>query len=396
MRRRVTHPIGSVTTRSKFPPPEIEQAHEAFMRSINESTIPAERIVALRDFVEGTYLPNVQRFNRPSTYRVYRDLWKLHLKPHCAMAQLRDVRTYHVQRWLDSIGKSGLGRNSLKHAKSVLSAIFKAAKQGGFFEGLNPVQDTRTNPDAVSPRETVAHSLADIQAILAVLPEPAATAFAVAAFCGLRVGEVEALRWEDYHDGKMHISRSIWNGHASGPKTRKSCAPVPVIPQLAQRLSMHRLHCRNPESGPIFANTKGGPLSMNNVLGRSILPVLNRCALCGKPAGKPHLKADHQHVRDARLPTWRGWHAARRGLGSNLYALGVQPKVIQLILRHSDVKTTETYYVKPFDIAVTDAMAQLERQLPAVQFAAEPPAQVLRDSDRTLKQFSGAQPESVN
>src|SRR5437762_8575830 len=49
-------------------------------------------------------------------------------------------------------------------------------------------------------------------------------------------------------------------------------------------------------------------------------------------------RADYK--RDARLPEWHGWHAARRGLGSNLYHLGTPEKVIQRILRHANVSTT--------------------------------------------------------
>jgi integrase len=52
-------------------------------------------------------------------------------------------------------------------------------------------------------------------------------------------------------------------------------------------------------------------------------------------------------VFDLHLPTeWRGWHAARRRLGSNLYRLGVSATVIERILRHANVSTTATYYIK--------------------------------------------------
>jgi integrase len=73
--------------------------------------------------------------------------------------------------------------------------------------------------------DDLAYSLEEVQSLLALLPEPAATAFAVAAFMGLRIGELEALRWEDYRDGEMHIARSIWNGHI-GPRhgnRRRQC-----------------------------------------------------------------------------------------------------------------------------------------------------------------------------
>jgi len=69
--------------------------------------------------------------------------------------------------------------------------------------------------------------------------------------------------------------------------------------------------------------------------------------------------------RDAVYPEWHGWHAARRGLGSNLYRLGVPDMVIQRILRHANVSTTATYYIKTAAADVQSAMAKLESSIPA-------------------------------
>jgi integrase len=161
----------------------------------------------------------------------------------------------------------------LKHVKSVVSAIFTLARQQDYFHAENPARDTAINPGAAEPQETYAYSLEEIQGILTRLPEPAGTAFAIAAFMGLRYGEIRGLLWENYHDEEMHVTRSIWNGRITGPKTRKGRAPVPVIRQLAERLEMHRLRCGNPQTGPIFANRLG--------TNRYILPALNRCERCG-------------------------------------------------------------------------------------------------------------------
>src|SRR5205807_2121684 len=101
-----------------------------------------------------------------------------------------------------------------------------------YFEGENPARDTAVNPSAPEPEETYAYSLEELNSILAHIPEPATTAFAIAAFTGLRIGEIEGLCWDDYRNGEIQVSRSIWNGHETDPKTRKSRAPVPVIRQL--------------------------------------------------------------------------------------------------------------------------------------------------------------------
>ena len=115
-------------------------------------------------------------------------------------------------------------------------------------------------------------ALRKCRALSACCPSPPRPRFAVAAFMGLRHGEIQGLLWENYRDGEIYVSRSIWNGRVNDPKTRKGRAPVPVIRQLAERLEMHRLRCGNPQSGPIFANAAGKPLALTSVVNRVILP----------------------------------------------------------------------------------------------------------------------------
>jgi integrase len=361
-RKRVTHSVGEVTTRGKRPPADIKTEAERHMATVNSGTVPAERIVTIGDFVEQVYLPWTAVHKRPSTAKGYRDIWEDHLQPFCSAVWLKDARTYHVQSWLNQIGAGKLSRNTLKHVKSVVSGIFTLAKQQDYFQGENPARDSAINPKSAEPQETYAYTLEEIETILGLLPEPAATAFAIAAFMGLRHGEIQGLLWENYRDGELYVSRSIWNGRVSDPKTRKSRAPVPVIRQLADRLEMHRLRSGNPLKGPIFANSLGNPLSLGSVVNRVILPALNRCEACGKTEAG-HQKAGHPYRRDALIPEWHGWHAARRGLGSNLYHLGVPDMVIQRILRHANVSTTTTYYIKTAAPDVLKAMTTLESHI---------------------------------
>jgi hypothetical protein len=55
-------------------------------------------------------------------------------------------------------------------------------------------------------------------------------------------------------------------------------------------------------------------MELGNILNRAILPVLNRCAVCGKSkeeCGKPastekDTTPDHKYERDKSRPAWRG------------------------------------------------------------------------------------------
>ena len=261
---------------------------------------------------------------------------------------MRDVRTIHVQGWLDEIATATpLSRQSLKHIKSLLSGIFAEAKRKGCFDGVNPVRDTAICPSAETGA-TYAYSLEEITRMLIVLPEPARSIVAVAAYTGARRGEIRGMRWEDLHDGAIYVDGSVWESYRGKPKTRASAAPIPVIPSLAAILERHRERIGSPSSGPLFPASNGKPISLHNVANRDIIPKL-------KPG------------------QWHGWHAFRRGLGSNLYRLGIADKTIQAILRHQDLDTTLRCYVKTVSQDSVNAMSILDSAVCAPERAPDEP-----------------------
>ena len=67
-------------------------------------------------------------------------------------------------------------------------------------------------------------------------------------------------------------------------------------------------------------------------------------------------------------------------MGSNLYRLGVPEIVIQRILRHANVSTMASYYIKLAADDVKNPMQKLEHHIPNSSDATE----MLRDTERTL------------
>ena len=70
--------------------------------------------------------------------------------------------------------------------------------------------------------------------------------------------------------------------------------------------------------GWIFPNRVGGALDLANIAERVIKPVFKANGL-----------------------DWKGWHAYRRGLATNLKKLGVPDTTIQAVIRHESVSTTQ-------------------------------------------------------
>ena len=61
---------------------------------------------------------------------------------------------------------------------------------------------------------------------------------------------------------------------------------------------------------------------------------------------------------------------ARRGITSNLYALGADDKIVQRILRHVKSHVTKERYIKATDPAVLASMKKLEATLDAMSQSA--------------------------
>lgn len=320
-----------------------------FLAPLNEGRGSPQITSTLADFVDAAYLPFIAAQKRASTFYGYRNLWKLYLAERSHIT-LRDFTTADGERLLAAVAfERPLSTTTLRHIKAFLSGAFRYAKRQGVMHSENPMRDV-VIPKAKAAGETFAYSLPQILEMLELLSEPAATIVAAAAFTGARRGELRGFCWEDYSAGQIRISRSYWRQVVQDPKTAKSKASVPVISQLAERLERHRKNSGGNVSGLMFpAAAAETSKSFRETL---VIP---------KPINLDVL------ARDVIAPTlrahgiaWHGWHAFRRGLATNLHQLGVQDKIIQRILRHSNVAVTQACYIKTDDADVLAAMHSLE------------------------------------
>lgn len=314
----------------------VQALAEEILRPLNDGTSTAESTMSLNQFVKELYLPYVEEQKRRSTYSGYKNLWLRYIESDGEVA-LRDFRTLDGQQMLRSIAaREDLSRTTLGHIKHFLSGIFRYARRQGVLHSPNPIHDVEI-PKGRPAGETYAYSLEEEALMLTLLPEPAATVVATAAFTGARKGELRGFLWQNYDGTEMRVEKSVWRSHVEEPKRPKSKAPIPVIAQLKAMLDRHKTACGNPSKGFIFANAEGDAMNLEALARDVIRPALKGSAL-----------------------EWHGWHAFRRGLATNLHRLGISDKVIQQILRHANVTTTINIYVKTVSSDATAAMKALE------------------------------------
>jgi integrase len=261
----------------------------------------------------------------------------MYLGPRLATTIMGDFRCVTATQLLASIhDEHRLGRATLAHIKALLSVIFLHAKRAGVLDGTNPVTDAGIPRAAAASRPTHAYSPDEVLAMLDALNGVAKTAVALCFFCGLRPGEARAARWENYDGKTLKVRQSMWRKHLTDPKTSES-AGVQVVPQtLADILSESRS-----DDGYILTSPLGKPVDLYNLTFRVIVPALARCASCHK-GKEDHKTAEHEFQP---LPKWRGFYALRRGLATLATSVDSQMGAKSL-LRHSNVATTQTYYIK--------------------------------------------------
>lgn len=350
------------------------------LEPINTKLQTPESATLITEFIEQIYLPMVRKFLRPSTYKNYKkEEYERHFKHRLGSLRLRDFRTAHGQRLISAIAREHpeLGHKTLLRLKSFMSGVFRHAKTEGYLEDENPMRDVSL-PKTV--RRTKfrgdTYTMDEITKLLLnvyssdYLGRVGFAAVATAAFTGLRLAELRGLQWRDVQDNKLSVERTVWRTRESLPKTESSENIVPVIPILRTFLENYRQYLEGPVEEDGLGKTlkptdwlfqgerRGTSMNLPNLVRRTIIPLLTRCSVCHAPRHR-HVGVDHDFVLDETIPKWKGWHCFRRSLASNLYSLGIKPKVIQAVLRHSDLATTMSFYVETSEAESRDALDKL-------------------------------------
>ena len=343
---------------------EVIPLKNEFMERLNKTGFSPESGASIVDFVEKVYFPGIDGKLADSTVKGYRDAWRCHIRDRVGNKRVRDFRTVDGEEiMLDVEREHGeeLAHGTYKWIKVSLSAMFTYAKRKGVYDGVNPMTGVSIPKGKKHGRKRQAYSLEEIDQHLElfstnapiVIPDedgsmytPQITAgtvravISVAGFAGLREGEIRGMWWDDDDGNILNIRRSVWRSKVKTTKVgedEEDPGVVPIIEPL--RLMLDTIKPEN-ASGWMFPNTIGGALDLDNLADRVLKPILKANGL-----------------------KWKGWHAYRRGLATNLHELGVPDKVIQAILRHEDVSTTQRSYIKTVPQVVTNAMKQLEARI---------------------------------
>src|ERR1051326_1872961 len=254
----------------------VQQLAAKVMERVNSGAgTPREADIEIIHFWRTVYLPHLERNTKASTLNGYKKIWEGYLSIAFAGLNLAEYQTYNATRFLTGLADRGLGIRTIAHIRSLASGMFRHALQLGRI-GTNPWRDAGSLTVAKKPMATHAYTLEHAEAISNALIDcpPAQLVFCLAAFMGLRPGEISALQWQDIDNEWIHIRRSAWRGIVGTTKTEESIASVPLIEPIRSMLATWQLSAAGPW---LFPSSRGDhPLNISQYAQRAIAPILKK------------------------------------------------------------------------------------------------------------------------
>ncbi|ABG04874.1 phage integrase [Rubrobacter xylanophilus DSM 9941] len=280
----------------------------------------------LRDSVEG----NVG----PRTLANYKLQVRRHIKPVLGEIQLKTLTPAHVQGLYRQKLDAGLAPSSVRYIHAVLHRALTQALRWGLVprnvsEAVDLPKLVSEEVDALTPEE--ARKFLD-----AARGDRFEALYVVAVMTGMRRGELLGLRWSDIDLGQnapatLRVGRQLQRMRdGSGlkfvaPKGGKG-RTIRLPSRAVEALKAHRARQAEErlkagplyrDEGLVFASEVGTPLEPSNIDRRSFKPLL-------KKAGLPDIR----------------FHDLRHTCATVLLSQGVNPKFVQELLGHADIKLT--------------------------------------------------------
>lgn len=270
---------------------------------------------------------------RLSTYVQHRSILKCHILPTLGNIPMQKLTTRDVQQLVSKLQE----RLSAGRVRTIYTLLHQALEHAINEDLLsNNVCDRVTLPRLETAERSVLTQKQAQQFVEAAKDSDLEALFIVALTSGLRHGELRALKWQqiDFEQGKLHVRHSAGDIDGYGtvesePKSNNGRRTIVLHVFVVETLKRHRLNqleCKR-QAGSAWKDldlvfpSRTGNYFCKNTLYRNFAKTLNK-------AGLPPMRV----------------HDLRHSAATILLAMGVNIKVIQEILGHSNVSLTLKVY----------------------------------------------------
>ena len=299
---------------------------------------------------------------RESTRCNYENFWAISIRPSViGEMKICQIKQIHLKKLYAELKAKGTKNSTIQVYHVLISAVFQLAVDNDFIR-KNPCKNCRKDMKkestprqalTIKEQETLLDFVENSDTYCGNLP---VLKFALAT--GLRIGELAGLRFDDIdmQYNVIHVRRQLiyrnyagkgYEFHAEPPKSSSGVRDVPLTTTAKESLIEQKkldliLGKRAKErsvdglKGFIFINSNGNPvLTINfDTMLKNVVRAYNK---------KESLAAEKEHREPVLLPHISA-HILRHTACTRMAEAGIDPKVLQAIMGHSNISVTMDVY----------------------------------------------------
>lgn len=322
---------------------EVEKKERELRDSLEKGFAIDDNNIALGEWADmwlNVYKSNVEY----NTYVMYENAIKKHIKPELGIIQLKNLKSIHIQKLLNSLINEEHYRTA-EVVKLTIKQILKQALIEGYIH-----RDITASIKIVTKKAPEKRTLTrkEIEAIKNASLSPKQRVFIdIMHYVGLRRGEALALQKDDIDIFKkiIKVNKSLCHkendAFIKDPKSRAGYRNVPIPNSIIKELATY---IQNLNSNILFPMNNGNYMTKSSFrkFWDSILSCLNE-----------------QMEENAHITP----HIFRHTYATNLYRSGIDEKKAQYFLGHSSIQMTMDIYTHLDKHQLTDEIDKLNDYL---------------------------------
>jgi integrase len=281
---------------------------------------------------------------KPATLHDYQSAVQTHIKPAFGERPVDGVSTREIARWQTRLAERGLSPRTRNKLLTILHGVFQRARKNyGLAE--NPAAGVERARERYDEAAYDFYSPEEVWALVrAADNEQDAAIFLTAAFTGLRMGELRALRWKDVDFARsvIRVEKAVSGGVIGDPKGRRmrSVGMVPEVALVLDGLSRRGVFIG--ETDLVFPGIRSAE-RVGALLDADEWDPAQDEVLVAEPLDRSALRRRFIKARDrAGLKPLR-FHDLRHTFASLAVNAARNPVELQEWLGHTDFRTTQRY-----------------------------------------------------
>jgi integrase len=306
--------------------PEVRRKLRQALKDKDEGITPGDGEVTVGAFLD-LWLEDMRDVVSKRTRLNHEGIVRLHLKPNIGAKKLARLSSKDIHGLYKS-KRTSLSAGRVRHIHVTLNRALKEAVSWQYIS-RNPASNVKPPKELAQQEKDVLTPEHVEQLLAACRGDRLEGVYVLGATCGLRLGEVLALRFEDINleAATLKIKRTVWRNQVNPPKTKNSRRTI-RLPRIAlDALRRHRNKSNGAGEGWLFSTSGGNPIDAANFTHRNWKRML----------------------RKAGLPESTTYHYLRHGAASLLLSQKVPIPVVSKYLGHANPSITLRVYAHMID-----------------------------------------------